>query len=121
MIATAPNHIFVNGRLFEASDLKEETIESAECMVLEGDEISHVSNRSDTSVQDETGIGMRRYPRLHRCTHASALLRPFAQEARPCQLQTTRVVATNHVRISTNTQSCLESSVVGGINRTLTV
>ncbi|KAF3008855.1 hypothetical protein E8E13_010956 [Curvularia kusanoi] len=58
MIATAPTRVFINGRIFEASDAQKANTGFAECMILEGDKISYVGSRSDKSVQDliETGV-----------------------------------------------------------------
>lgn len=61
MIATAPNRVFLNGRIFAASDPQKETTEFAECMVLEGDKISYVGNSSETSVQDLIKAGIETF------------------------------------------------------------
>ncbi|KAF2629702.1 amidohydrolase 3 [Macroventuria anomochaeta] len=48
----AGNRVFVNGRIFASSDAQKETTDFVDCMVLEGDKISHVGSRSDESVQE---------------------------------------------------------------------
>jgi predicted amidohydrolase YtcJ len=52
--------VFVNGRVFTSSDAQKETTDFADCMVLEGDKISHVGNKSDESIQEiiQSGVAV---------------------------------------------------------------
>jgi len=52
MIAMAATRVFINGRIFASTDAQKETTDFVDCMVLEGDKISHVGRKTDESVQE---------------------------------------------------------------------
>ncbi|KAJ4330795.1 hypothetical protein N0V87_009690 [Didymella glomerata] len=60
MIAMASTRVFVNGRIFASVDAQKETTDFADCMVLEGDKISHVGSKHDDLVQEiiQSGVGV---------------------------------------------------------------
>lgn len=51
MIAMAATRVFVNGRIFASSSALRQTTDFLDCIVLEGDKISHVGSASDQPVQ----------------------------------------------------------------------
>jgi predicted amidohydrolase YtcJ len=60
MIAMASTRVFVNGRIFASVVAQKETTDFADCMVLEGDKISHVGSKHDDLVQEiiQSGVGV---------------------------------------------------------------
>lgn len=52
MIAKAASRVFVNGRVFAVNDGQKAATDFADCMILEGDKISHVGSKNDQEVQD---------------------------------------------------------------------
>src|SRR5690242_2100199 len=45
------SRVFINARVFAAKDGQKESTDFAECMVIEGDKISHVGSRNDEAVE----------------------------------------------------------------------